>query len=30
MTASKDHVVTGLIEKRRELASIIDELQPPA
>jgi hypothetical protein len=27
MTASKDHVVSGLIEKRRELAGIIDELQ---
>lgn len=27
MTASKDHVVSGLIEKRRELAAIIDELQ---
>ena len=32
MTASKDHVVSGLIvsgliEKRRELASVIDELQ---
>jgi hypothetical protein len=25
--ASNDHVVAGLIEKRRELASIIDELQ---
>ena len=24
---SKDHVVSGLIEKRRELAGIIDELQ---
>jgi hypothetical protein len=27
MTASKDHVVSCLIEKRRELAGIIDELQ---
>lgn len=27
MTASKDHVVSGLIEKCRELAGIIDELQ---
>jgi hypothetical protein len=27
MTASRDHVVAGLIEKRRELAGIIDELQ---
>lgn len=27
MTASKDHVVSSLIEKRRELAGIIDELQ---
>jgi hypothetical protein len=27
MTASRDDVVAGLIEKRRELASIIDELQ---
>jgi hypothetical protein len=27
MTASKDHVVSGLIQKRRDLASIIDELQ---
>jgi hypothetical protein len=27
MTASRDHVVVGLIEKRRELASIIDHLQ---
>ena len=27
MSASKDHVVSGLIEKRRELAGIIDELQ---
>jgi hypothetical protein len=27
MTASNDHVVSGLIEKRRELAGIIDELQ---
>jgi hypothetical protein len=27
MTASKDHVVSGLIEKRRELAGIIDKLQ---
>jgi hypothetical protein len=27
MTANKDHVVSGLIEKRRELAGIIDELQ---
>jgi hypothetical protein len=27
MTASKDHVVSGLIEKRRELAGIIDDLQ---
>jgi hypothetical protein len=27
MTASKDHVISGLIEKRRELAGIIDELQ---
>jgi hypothetical protein len=25
--ASKDHVVSGLIEKRRELAGIIDQLQ---
>jgi hypothetical protein len=30
MTASKDHVVSGLIEKRRELAGIIDELQRKA
>jgi hypothetical protein len=27
MTASRDHVVSGLIAKRRELAGIIDELQ---
>jgi hypothetical protein len=27
MTASHDHVVYGLIQKRRELAGIIDELQ---
>jgi hypothetical protein len=27
MTASKDHVVSGLINKRRELAGIIDEMQ---
>jgi hypothetical protein len=27
MSASKDHVVSGLIEKRRELAGIIDQLQ---
>jgi hypothetical protein len=27
MTPSKDHVVSGLIEKRRELAGIIDRLQ---
>src|ERR1700740_3170 len=27
MTASRDHVVCGLIEKRRELAGVIDELQ---
>jgi hypothetical protein len=27
MTASHDHVVSGLIEKRRELAGIIDDLQ---
>ena len=27
MTASRDHIVAGLIEKRRELAGIIDELQ---
>jgi hypothetical protein len=27
MTTSKDHVVSGLIEKRRELAGIIDQLQ---
>ena len=27
MTTARDHVVSGLIEKRRELASIIDELQ---
>jgi hypothetical protein len=27
MTASRDHVVAGLIEKRRELAGIIDQLQ---
>src|ERR1700757_5338349 len=27
MSTSKDHVVAGLIEKRRELAGIIDELQ---
>src|SRR5271169_3654244 len=27
MTASRDHVVAGLVEKRRELAGIIDELQ---
>src|SRR5580704_4724828 len=27
MTAATDHVVSGLIEKRRELAGIIDELQ---
>jgi hypothetical protein len=27
MSASKDHVVSGLIKKRRELAGVIDELQ---
>jgi hypothetical protein len=27
MTPRRDHVVSGLIEKRRELAGIIDELQ---
>jgi hypothetical protein len=27
MTAARDHVVSGLIEKRRELAGVIDELQ---
>jgi len=27
MTASKDHIVSGLIEKRRELAGIIDHVQ---
>jgi len=27
VTASKDHVVSGLIEKRRELAGIIDDMQ---
>ena len=27
MSASHDHIVSGLIEKRRELAGIIDELQ---
>ena len=27
MTPSRDHVVAGLTEKRRELAGIIDELQ---
>ena len=27
MTAARDHVVSGLIEKRRELAGIIDEMQ---
>jgi hypothetical protein len=27
MIASRDHVVTGLIEKRRELAGIIDQMQ---
>jgi hypothetical protein len=27
VSASKDHVVSGLVEKRRELAGIIDELQ---
>src|SRR6478672_12612344 len=27
MIAARDHVVSGLIEKRRELAGIIDELQ---
>ncbi len=27
MTARKDHVVSGLIEKRRELAGMIDKLQ---
>jgi hypothetical protein len=27
MTANLDHVVSGLIEKRRELAGIIDEMQ---
>jgi hypothetical protein len=27
MTASRDHVVAGLIEKRRQLAGIIDQLQ---
>jgi hypothetical protein len=25
MTASKDHVVSGLIEKRRELAGVIND-----
>ncbi len=27
MTAARDHVLSGLIEKRRELAGVIDELQ---
>jgi hypothetical protein len=27
VTASQDHVVSGLIEKRRELAGVIDKLQ---
>jgi hypothetical protein len=27
MTGSRDHVISGLIEKRRELAGIIDRLQ---
>jgi hypothetical protein len=27
VTQSKDHVVSGLIEKRRELAGVIDQLQ---
>jgi hypothetical protein len=27
MTAGKDHVVSGLIEKRRELSAVIDQLQ---
>src|SRR6267143_1410855 len=27
MTAARDHVVSGLIEKRRELAGIIDQMQ---
>jgi hypothetical protein len=27
MIASKDHVVAGLIEKRRELAGVIDQMQ---
>ena len=27
MTASRDHVVSGLVEKRHELAGIIDEMQ---
>jgi hypothetical protein len=27
MTAAKDHVVSGLIEKRRELTGVIDQLQ---
>jgi hypothetical protein len=27
VTASKNHVVSGLVEKRRELAGIIDQLQ---
>jgi hypothetical protein len=27
MTASRDHVVSGLIEKRRQLAGVIDKLQ---
>jgi hypothetical protein len=27
MTASRDHVVSGLIAKRRELAGVIDQLQ---
>jgi hypothetical protein len=27
MTASRDHVVAGLVEKRRELAGVIDQLQ---
>jgi hypothetical protein len=27
MTASKDHVVSGLIEKRRELAGLVEKMQ---
>src|SRR5437868_1233842 len=27
MTAARDHVVSGLIEKRRELAGVIDQMQ---